>query len=226
MANAIIILGKSGTGKSSSIRSLDPKETVVLNVLGKKLPFKGSSALYNKEAKNLFRIDDYTQAINMLQGIDKGASYVHNIIIDDAIYIMRKEYFRRAKEAGYSKYTELGMHFQQIISTIENMREDINVFLILHSEDIMSDNSIIGYKVSTIGKLLDSQYNPVEVVPMVLYSSVKYDDKGVATYGFYTHRFMDGVIEIPAKSPAGMFTEDFIPNDLGIVVKAMKEYYE
>ena len=226
MANAIIILGKSGTGKSSSIRSLDPKETVVLNVLGKKLPFKGSSALYNKEAKNLFRIDDYTQAINMLQGIDKGASYVHNIIIDDAIYIMRKEYFRRAKEAGYSKYTELGMHFQQIIYTIENMREDINVFLILHSEDIMSDNSIIGYKVSTIGKLLDSQYNPVEVVPMVLYSSVKYDDKGVATYGFYTHRFMDGVIEIPAKSPAGMFTEDFIPNDLGIVVKAMKEYYE
>jgi len=226
MANAIIILGKSGTGKSSSIKGLDPKETVVLNVLGKKLPFKGSSTLYNKEAKNLFRIDDYTQAINMLQGIDKGASYVHNIIIDDAIYIMRKEYFRRAKEAGYSKYTELGMHFQQIISTIENMREDINVFLILHSEDVMSDNSIVGYKVSTIGKLLDSQYNPVEVVPMVLYSSVKYDDKGVATYGFYTHRFMDGVIEIPAKSPAGMFTEDFIPNDLGIVVKAMKEYYE
>ena len=82
MANAIIILGKSGTGKSSSIKGLDPKETVVLNVLGKKLPFKGSSALYNKEAKNLFRIDDYTQAINMLQGIDKGASYIHNIIIE------------------------------------------------------------------------------------------------------------------------------------------------
>lgn len=226
MANAIIILGKSGTGKSSSIRGLDPKETVVLNVLGKKLPFKGSSALYNKEAKNLFRIDDYTQAINMLQGIDKGASHIHNIIIDDAIYIMRKEYFKRAKETGYSKYTELAMHFQQIISTIESMRENINVFLILHSEDVQSDKTTVGYKVSTIGQLIDSQYNPVEVVPMVLYSSIKYDDKGTATYGFYTHRFMDGMIEIPAKSPADMFTEDFIPNDLGIVVKAMKEYYE
>ena len=67
----------------------------------------------------------------MLQGIDKNASYVHNIIIDDAIYIMRKEYFKRAKETGYGKYTELAMHFQQIISTIESMREDINVFLIL-----------------------------------------------------------------------------------------------
>ena len=93
MANCCIVLGKSGTGKSSSIRGLNPKETVVLNVLGKKLPFKGSSKLYNQESKNLFRVDDYTQVINMLQGIDKNTSYVHNIIIDDDIYIMRKEYF-------------------------------------------------------------------------------------------------------------------------------------
>lgn len=225
MANAVILLGKSGTGKSSSIKGLNPKETVVLNVLGKKLPFKGSSKLYNQESKNLFRVDDYTQVINMLQGIDKNVSYVHNIIIDDAIYIMRKEYFKRAKETGYGKYTELAMHFQQIISTIESMREDINVFIILHSEDVQSDKTTVGYKVSTIGQLIDNQYNPVEVVPMVLYSSIKYDDKGVATYGFYTHRFMDGMVEIPAKSPADMFTEDFIPNDLGIVVTAMKEYY-
>ena len=226
MANAIILLGKSGTGKSSSIKGLDPKETVILNVLGKKLPFKGSSKLYNQESKNLFRIDDYNQAINMLQGIDKNASYVHNIVIDDAIYIMRKEYFKRAKETGYSKYTELAMNFQQILSTIEKMREDINVFLVLHSEDVQSDKTTVGYKVSTIGQLLDSQYNPVEVVPMVLYSSIKYDDKGVATYGFYTHRFMDGMIEIPAKSPADLFEEDFIPNDFGIVTTAMKAYYE
>lgn len=226
MANAVILLGKSGAGKSSSIKGLNPKETVVLNVLGKKLPFKGSSKLYNQESKNLFRVDDYTQVINMLQGIDKNTSYVHNIIIDDAIYIMRKEYFKRAKETGYGKYTELAMHFQQIISTIESMREDINVFIILHSEDVQSDKITVGYKVSTIGQLIDNQYNPVEVVPMVLYSSIKYDDKGAATYGFYTHRFMDGMVEIPAKSPADMFTEDFIPNDLGIVVTAMKEYYE
>lgn len=226
MANAVILLGKSGTGKSSSIKGLNPKETVILNVLGKKLPFKGSNKLYNQESKNLFKIDAYSQIINMLQGIDKSAPYVHNVIIDDAIYIMRKEYFKRAKETGYGKYTELAMHFQQIISTIESMREDVNVFLILHSEDIQSDKTTIGYKVSTIGQLIDNQYNPVEVVPMVLYSAIKYNDKGEATYGFYTHRFMDGMIEIPAKSPAEMFDTDFIPNDLGIVVKAMKEYYE
>lgn len=100
MANAVIILGKSGTGKSSSIRGLDPKDTVILNVLGKKLPFKGSGKLYNGESMNLFRVDDFTQVINMLQSIDKSATHVHNVIIDDAIYVMRKEYFKRAKEAG------------------------------------------------------------------------------------------------------------------------------
>lgn len=60
---------------------------------------------------------------------------------------------------------------------------------------------------------------------MVLYSSVRYDDKGNATYGFYTHRTMVGGVEIPAKSPADMFNDDFIPNDLGLVTKAIKEYY-
>jgi hypothetical protein len=225
MANCCILLGKSGTGKSTSIKGLDPKETVVINTLKKRLPFKGSNGIYNTTNKNLFNVDDYQQVINLIESIGKSAPHVKNIILDDCIYIMRKEYFKRAKESGYSKYTELAQHFQQIIATCESLREDINVFFILHSEDIQSDKTTVGYKVSTIGNLLDSQYNPVEVVPMVLYSAIKYNDKGEATYGFYTHRVMQGTVEIPAKSPNEMFDDDFIPNDLGIVTKAMTEYY-
>lgn len=225
MANCCILLGKSGTGKSTSIKGLDPKETVVINTLKKRLPFKGSNGIYNITNKNLFNVDDYQQVINLIESIGKSAPHVKNIILDDCIYIMRKEYFKRAKESGYSKYTELAQHFQQIIATCESLREDINVFFILHSEDIQSDKTTVGYKVSTIGNLLDSQYNPVEVVPMVLYSAIKYNDKGEATYGFYTHRVMQGTVEIPAKSPNEMFDDDFIPNDLGIVTKAMTEYY-
>ena len=225
MANNIILLGKSGSGKSSSIRGLEPKETVIINTLKKRLPFKGSNSLYNKENKNLFNVDEYTNIINLLQNISEKATYVKNIVLDDMIYVMRKEYFRRSKESGYGKYTELAAHFQQVISTCEGLREDLNIFFILHSEDVMSDNSITGYKVSTIGKLLDSQYNPVEVVPMVLYAAVKYDEKGVPSYGFYTHAAKEGSIEIPAKTPEGMFEDNFIANDLGVVVKAMNEYY-
>lgn len=225
MANNVIILGKSGAGKSTSIKGLNPKETVIINTLKKRLPFKGSNSLYNKENKNLFNLDEYTGVIALLQNISDKATYVKNIVLDDIIYVMRKEYFRRAKESGYGKYTELAAHFQQIISVCEGLREDLNVFFILHSEDVTSDNSITGYKVSTIGKLLDSQYNPIEVVPMVLYASVKYDEKGNPAYGFYTHATKEGSVEIPAKSPDEMFTENFIPNDLGAVVKAMTEYY-
>lgn len=224
MANVVMLLGKSGTGKSTSIKTLNPDETVIVNVLGKKLPFKGSNTLYNTEKKNLFRIDDYQQMINLLSACD-GQPKIKNIVLDDCVYIMRKEFFKRAKETGYGKFTELAQHFQQIISTCEKMREDINVFLILHSEDIQSDKTLVGYKVATVGAMLDNQYNPIEVVPMVLYSAIKFDEKGKPTYGFYTHATMEGSVQIPAKTPDEMFTEDFIPNDLGAVVKAMNEYY-
>lgn len=224
MANVVMLLGKTGTGKTTSVRTLNPKETVIINVLGKKLPFRDSGNIYSVANKNLFRIDDYQQMINLLQACDKQPN-IKNIILDDCIYIMRKEYFKRAKEAGYGKYTELAQHFQQIISTCEQMREDINIFMILHSEDVQSDKTTVGYKVSTIGQLLDNQYNPMEVVPMVLYSAIRFDDRGKPTYGFYTHATMEGTVQIPAKTPAEMFTEDFIPNDLGEVVRAMNEYY-
>lgn len=117
------------------------------------------------------------------------------------------------------------MHFQQIIQTIEKMKEHINVFLILHSEDITSDNILIGSKVSTIGKLVDSAYNPAEVVNTILYSDITYDDKGFPKYGFYTNKFKTGQYEVLAKSPEGMFEEIFIPNDLKYVADTMEEYY-
>lgn len=97
-----MLLGKSGTGKSTSIKTLNPDETVVINVLGKRLPFKGSGSMYSPEKKNLFRIDDYLRMISLLQSCDKQPN-IKNIVADDLIYVMRKEYFSRAKETGYGK---------------------------------------------------------------------------------------------------------------------------
>jgi len=102
MANVTILLGKSGTGKSTGIKTLDPKETVIVNVLGKRLPFKGSGTMYSESNKNLFRVEESAQMINLLKACS-GQPQIKNIILDDAIYIMRKEYFKRAKEAGYGK---------------------------------------------------------------------------------------------------------------------------
>lgn len=225
MANVIMIMGASGTGKSTSIKTLDPKETVVFNVLKKRLPFKGSQNLYNTENKNLFNIDDYMTITSYLKAINDKAQHVKNIIIDDMGYTMRKEYYASAKVTGYNKFVDFAAHFQQIISTAENLRDNLNVFFIMHCEEVVSDGSIVGYKPSTVGKMIDTSYNPVEVVPILLFSKVKYNEKGEAEYGFYTHKCMEGSIEIPAKSPDGMFEEDFISNDLALVVKTMEEYY-
>ena len=84
MANAFMLLGKSGTGKSTSIKTRDPNETIIVNVLGKRLPFKGSSSLYSKEKKNMFRIDDYSQVIKLLEQINNLPN-IKNVVIDDSI---------------------------------------------------------------------------------------------------------------------------------------------
>lgn len=103
MANIVIILGKSGTGKSTSIKTLDPKKTIIINTLKKRLPFKGSNALYNEANKNIFNLNEYDKVISYIENISEKSTTTENIVIDDAIYSMRKEYFRRAKEAGYGK---------------------------------------------------------------------------------------------------------------------------
>lgn len=226
MSNLVIVLGSSGTGKSTSIKTLNPEETVVFNVLGKDLPFKGSRVNYTKEKKNHINTSSWDNVIAMMQSISKNCPNIHNIIIDDAIYIMRTEFFDRSKEKGYDKYNELADHFRKIISVGNGLRSDLTIFMMLHTESIEADGSIIGYKAATIGKLLDKQYNPLESVSITLFSQPKYGEEGKPTFGFWTHPMKVNGIEIPAKSPDGMFEEDFIPNSLQLVLDQMKKYYE
>lgn len=225
MSNLVLVMGESGSGKSTSIKSLNPKETVIFNILGKRLPFKGSAAVYNTENKNLFKIDDWQTIVNYLSSINTDAPHVKNVVLDDAIYIMRTEFFNRAKEVGFNKYNELADHFRRIISTCSSLRDDLNIFMLLHVESIEADGSIVGYKSSSVGKLLDKMYRPEENTAITLFAQPKFDDKGKASYGFYTHKMKVNGIELPSKTPEGMFEEDWIPNDLGLVCKAMKEYY-
>lgn len=226
MSNLVIVLGASGSGKSTSIKTLKPEETVVLNVLGKDLPFKGSRTNYTREKLNLIQTSKWDSIITMMQSISKNKPDIHNIVIDDAIYIMRTEFFDRCKEKGYDKYNELADHFRRLISEGNSLRNDITVFMMLHTEPIEADGSIIGYKATTIGKLLDKQYNPVESVSVTLFAQPQYDEKGKPTFGFWTHPMKVNGIEIPAKTPDEMFEEDFIPNDLQYVINKMREYYE
>ena len=128
-------------------------------------------------------------------------------------------------ETGYQKYSELADHFRRIIAKGTSLRDNINVFLMLHTDTIEEDGNIVGYKASTVGKLLDKMYNPLESVTVTLFAQPKFNDEGIPEFGFWTKKRKIGSIELPAKAPDGMFEDEFIPNDLNYVIKAMNEYY-
>ena len=225
MSNFVIILGKSGSGKSTSIKTLDPKATFILNVLGKNLPFKGSASAYSKDNNNMARTSKAANIIKWIQHIDAERPEITTLVLDDIIYSMREEFFDRRKERGYDKYSDIGGNFRDIIAAARNARNDLNIYAMMHNEDIISDGSVIGTKVSTIGKLVDEKYNPLENVTATLQCQPKYDENGRPVYGFYTHTLQVNGVPLAAKTPAGMFEEDFIPNDLALVNEKMKEYY-
>lgn len=103
MSNFCIVIGDTGSGKSSSIRNLDPKKTIVISVVNKVLPFKGSNKIYNSENKNRANLSSSADIVSFLDGIDKNLPNIENIIIDDASYIMRYEFFDRIRDKGFDK---------------------------------------------------------------------------------------------------------------------------
>lgn len=223
MAKTILLVGKTGTGKTTSIRTLDPAETVILRVINRTLPFKFES-VYGREQKNMFSTPTYEEVLKALAWCDKQPN-VKNIVITDGTYIIRQEYFKLANQKGYDKYTGFAVHMQQILKAIQDLRSDIKVFMEYHVENIVNENGIIEYKPSTVGKLLDNQYNILENVDIVLFTNLKYEDNEVH-YGFITNRMLDrNGAEIPAKSPMGLFDELFIPNDLAFVAQRIDEFY-
>lgn len=226
MAKVIIVIGDTGTGKSTSIRTLDPKETYIINVLGKDLPFRGSSTLYNAENKNLSVVSDYGSIVNVLQGISTKLPAVKQIVLDDLGFVMTEEFFRRASEKGYEKFSEMGSHMQQIISTAKSLRDDLTVILVFHEDDDVSDRIKISKKVKLIGMMLEDKYNPLAIVSVCLFTDVVFDKDGQANYGFITQRTQVKGQIIPAKSPDGMFDKNRIPNDLSLVIKEINNYYK
>ena len=102
-------------------------------------------------------VDDAADVVSLLKAIDANAKHVKTVIIDDFIYMMRTEYFNRIREKGFDKYNDLANHSRLVIDACEKMRDDIHIFLIMHSEDVTSGGSVLTYKVATIGTLLDKQ---------------------------------------------------------------------
>jgi hypothetical protein len=215
------IVGQTGTGKSTSIKHLNPKETYIINIAKKELPFKGAEKLYNAEAKNYKEVDDANEITRLLRTISDKAPHIKNIIIEDSNYIMGFNMLARATEVGFTKFTIMAKDMVELFREARRLRDDLKVFYFTHPETIEDGGEIIGYKIKTAGKLIDNQIVLEGLLTVCLYTFVEESKDGTVTYNFVTNRFK----KYPAKSPDGMFAEIKIPNNLQEVVNAIDEYY-
>lgn len=217
MSFATLILGESGSGKSTSIFNLDPKETAIINVLGKPLPFKGFLKNYkpcsNSCAEGNYIVADKSMHIlRAIELIDKNRPDIKNIILDDWIYMITNEFMNRAGEKGFQKFVELAQHAHSVIRRLSECRSDLFCFVLTHSE-LDADNK---YRTKTIGKMLNEKINIEGMFTVVLHALVFDGEHKFLTQNDGSHI---------AKSPAGMFDQKYINNDLKYVIEKMKEYY-
>ena len=226
---SIAVVGKSGTGKSTSfgqfpelnIKGLDPKKTVVINVSGKDLPFRGWKKLYTgaiSAGGNYFESSDALQISKAIEYVSANRSDIDNIVIDDAQYIMAFEFMRRAKENGYGKFADIGVNLGKVIEAARTTRKNLKVYFLWHPEQ----DRETGYKMKTVGKMVDDYLTLEGLFTVILYTRVIKNAENKIQYQFVTNN--DG--EFPSKIFIGLFSEFYIPNDLGLVSETIDKYNE
>ena len=224
---SIAIVGPSGTGKSTSygqfpelgIKGLNPKETVVINVSNKDLPFRGWKKMYSgklTEGGNYMSSSDSTQISQAINFISEKRPDVKNVVIDDGQFLMAFEFMRRAKENGYNKFTDLGVNMAKVAEAARMSKQ--KVFFLWHPEKDR-DN---GFKMKTVGAMVDSYLTLEGLFTVILYSKVSMGTDNKPVYQFVTNN--DG--EYPSKTPVSMFKDLYIPNDLGVVAEMIDKYNE
>ena len=213
MSIATLILGKSGTGKSASLRNLDPADTLLIQVIRKPLPFRSSGWGYfdrdDRPDGNILVSERWDSIIKAMRGTKRKV-----IVVDDFQYLLANEFMRRTDEKGYDKFTDIAKHAWEVMSAASDLAPDVRVYLLSHIEENEATGAM---KMKTIGKLLDEKITPEGLVTIVLRTSVE-DGR----YLFTTHNNgMD-----TTKSPMGLFDEDKVENDLQAVDARITDYYD
>ena len=201
MGVPVLIIGESGSGKSRSIMGLKPDEVGIFSVEKGRLPFKGD---YKVKKRATYK--------------DIGAIFnkpsLKRYVIDDSQFLMVNAMFDRAKETGYAKYTDFALDFRNLVHAVNfQLPDDVIVYFLHHTE---TDPNTGRVKAKTVGKMIDQYLTLEGCFDVVLLAEV--DGEG---HHFVTQS--DGYNT--AKSPEGMFPTLKIPNDLGIVDSAIREFW-
>ena len=196
----VLLIGQSGSGKSTSLRNFKGDEVAVVNVLGKPLPFKSDI----KAGK----CDDYATILKAIANTPK-----KTIVIDDANYLITNEFMNKSSVKGFDKYNEMGNNFFNLINGIKNIQGGKTVYLIMH-EDTDENGNV---KPKTIGKLLDDKVNIQGMFTICI--------RAMFDNGNYIFRLKTNGQDC-VKTPFGMFESDSMDNDLKAFDEVVREYYE
>lgn len=199
MGVSVLILGHSGSGKSTSLRNFEPDEIGIFNPAGKPLPFPKKLPMMKTKL--------YGSIIGSLQ-----KNGLNAYVIDDANYMMAFENFSKVDERGYDKFTRMAFNFEQLLESASQTNDDTIVYFLMHPEYDETGR----LKPKTIGKMLDNQLNVEGMFPIVLMA-----EHNEAGYGFTTANSGNS----PVKAPMGMFPEAFMDNDLKKVDSIIREYW-
>ena len=211
----VLIIGRSGSGKTYSIKGFNdtPEDVGVISVEKGRLPFRSEIKTTRiprfEDSPNIKTSSQISAArYSWLQLVIKKAK-TKAVVIDDSQYLLVNELFDRAKEKGYDKYVDMAANFRSLIHFINNLDEDDKIVYFLHHSETDADGR---EKVKTIGKMLDEKLTVEGCFDIVLYCKDQH---------FYTQG--DGIST--AKTPEEMFEAVEIPNDLKKVDEAIRNYY-
>lgn len=210
MAIPVLVLGRSGSGKTYSLKNFKPSEVGILSVEKGRLPFKSELKVVKVKSYN---DGEHTPAqanaarYSWIENAIKSCK-MKSVVVDDSQYLLANELFDRAYEKGYDKFVGIAANFRGLIHSINEMEEEDKIVYFLHHSELDADGR---EKVKTIGKMLDEKLCIEGCFDIVLFCQ---DQK------FFTQSNGQSV----AKSPEGMFELE-IPNDLKAVDDAIRDYY-
>ena len=209
MATLVLVVGDSGSGKTSSLRGFRGGEVSVFSAAEKPLPFRNSG----KDRIYYEHIAGYEDLKNKLR-MAKNKS----LVVDDAQYLMAFEYFSSLNEGGFEKYTRMGNNFFTILKIAGQLKSDKIVYFMMHVD--RSDGVI--EKAKTLGKLIEDKLTLEGLFTIVLKTVVR--DTGNGRQGYFFSTVNSGTDRV--KTPMGMFEEPLIPNNLKAVDRIIRNFYE
>ena len=202
----ILILGRSGSGKSTSLRNFKKGEVGIISCVGKEMPFRTDIPVYEPK----FTPETMNRYPNTLKAIKNAKTKV--LVIDDANYLMSTEFMATAGEKGYDKFTRMASNFTTLLDEVDKLDDDITVYIMMHTE-LDSD----GYeRPMTVGKLLSEKVCIEGLFTTVL--------KSIYEGGEYKFRTKTNGADC-VKTPLDMFQTETIDNDLKLVDRTIREYY-